>query len=46
MANCLSYVDLDSVVAKKCKNFLEQVEDFGDDVGPNSFLFLLLGLHY
>ena len=38
--------NLDNLVRKKWRNFLEQVEDFRDDMGSNLFLFLLLGLCY
>lgn len=45
MPNHLSHVDLDGVTRKKHKNFLEQEEDFRNDLGPNLFLFLLLNLY-
>ena len=46
MANCLSHINLDCMVGKKCKEFLGQVEDFKDAIGSNLFLFLFLGLLY
>ena len=46
MANCLSHINLDCMVGKKCKEFLGQVEDFKDAIGYNLFLFLFLGLFY
>ena len=45
-SNHMSYVDLDGMEWKKCKNLWGQVENFRDDMGSNQFMFLLLGLYY